>query len=61
MTADPTRVGAEDALGSKELSHPTTALDLVGEEAKPINPEVERRVVRKIDTFLMPAMVIGEL
>jgi MFS family permease len=32
---------------------------LVGEEAKPIDPEIERRVLRKIDMFLMPAMVIG--
>jgi hypothetical protein len=28
-------------------------------EATPINPEIERKVLRKIDLFLMPAMVIG--
>lgn len=31
----------------------------VGYEATPIDPEVAKRVVRKIDRFLMPAMVIG--
>lgn len=36
-------------------------LDVVGEEARPINLEVSRRVLRKIDLFLMPAMVIGML
>lgn len=35
------------------------AEEVVGEEARVIDPEVERRVVRKIDMFLMPAMVIG--
>ncbi|RDW63209.1 putative MFS transporter [Aspergillus mulundensis] len=35
------------------------AIDALGEEARPIDPEVERRVLRKIDMFLMPAMVIG--
>jgi hypothetical protein len=39
------------------LSNPDLAL--VGDEARPIDPEVERRVLRKIDFFLMPAMVIG--
>lgn len=39
----------------------TGGIDLLGEEAKPIDPEVERRVLRKIDLFLMPAMVIGML
>ena len=34
-------------------------IDALGEEARPIDPEVERRVLRKIDLFLMPAMVIG--
>lgn len=37
----------------------TGGIDLLGEDAKPIDPEVERRVLRKIDLFLMPAMVIG--
>jgi hypothetical protein len=34
-------------------------IDALGEEARPIDPEIERRVLRKIDLFLMPAMVIG--
>lgn len=28
-------------------------------EATPIDPEIEKKVLRKIDLFLMPAMVIG--
>lgn len=35
------------------------ALDLVGEHAQEIDPEVEATVVRKIDLFLMPAMIVG--
>jgi hypothetical protein len=35
------------------------ALAFVGEHAQHIDPEVEKRVVRKIDLFLIPAMVIG--
>lgn len=31
----------------------------LGEEAQPIDPEMEKRVLRKIDRFLMPAMLIG--
>ncbi|KAF7555916.1 hypothetical protein G7Z17_g1795 [Cylindrodendrum hubeiense] len=37
----------------------TSAADLVGEEARVIEAQIERRVLRKIDLFLMPAMVIG--
>jgi hypothetical protein len=32
---------------------------LLGEESKVIDFELQRRVLRKIDCFLMPAMVIG--
>jgi hypothetical protein len=35
------------------------ALGLVGEHARDIDPEVEARVVRKIDWFLIPAMIVG--
>jgi hypothetical protein len=35
------------------------ALGLVGEHARDIDPQVEARVVRKIDWFLMPAMIVG--
>jgi len=40
---------------------PMVAEEVLGEEARSIDPEVERRVIRKIDMFLMPAMVIGTL
>ncbi|KAF1847239.1 putative MFS transporter [Cucurbitaria berberidis CBS 394.84] len=33
--------------------------EILGEESRTIDPEVERRVVRKIDLFLMPAMMFG--
>jgi hypothetical protein len=35
------------------------ALAFVGEHAQHIDPEVEKRVIRKIDLFLIPAMIIG--
>lgn len=34
-------------------------LEAVAHEVHPVDPEVARRVLRKIDLFLMPAMVIG--
>jgi hypothetical protein len=36
------------------------AIGLVGEHARDIDPEVEKRVLRKIDLFLIPAMIVGE-
>lgn len=36
------------------------AAEVLGEQPRVIDPEVERRVLRKIDLFLMPAMVIGK-
>lgn len=36
------------------------AVKLLEEEAQAIDPEVGRRVLRKIDLFLMPAMVLGK-
>jgi len=35
------------------------AIGLVGEHARDIDPEVEARVLRKIDWFLIPAMIVG--
>jgi len=35
------------------------AIDLVGEHAQAIDPAIEARVLRKIDVFLMPAMIVG--
>lgn len=37
----------------------TNAAEILGEEAKEIDPSIEKRVLRKIDMFMMPAMVIG--
>ncbi|KAI1293219.1 putative MFS transporter [Xylaria venustula] len=52
--------------GQDEKSRPIPAVtghvgdeDIMGTEARPIAPDAERRVLRKIDTFLMPAMMIG--
>lgn len=36
------------------------ALAVVSDEAQDIDPAVERRVLRKIDMFFMPAMLIGK-
>lgn len=35
------------------------AIAMVGEHRVPIDSAVERRVVRKIDMFLIPAMIVG--
>jgi hypothetical protein len=35
------------------------ATGLVGEHARDIDPEDEARVLRKIDWFLIPAMIVG--
>lgn len=35
------------------------AIGLVGEHAREYDPAVEARVLRKIDLFLIPAMVVG--
>lgn len=37
----------------------TAPLDYFSDEARPIDPDVAARVLRKIDLFLMPAMMIG--
>lgn len=43
-----------------EAATPESGGSRLREQTRGINPEVERRVLRKIDLFLMPAMVIGE-
>jgi len=35
------------------------AINLVGERAQDIDPEIEAKVLRKIDWFLIPAMIVG--
>ena len=37
------------------------ALAVVSDVAQEIDPAVEKRVLRKIDLYLMPAMLIGRL
>ncbi|KAF2194484.1 hypothetical protein K469DRAFT_547657 [Zopfia rhizophila CBS 207.26] len=37
------------------------AIGLVGEHAQEIGKEVETRVLRKIDWFLVPAMIVGKI
>lgn len=63
MTASSVResdAAAASSSASKEKSTiATPTMDLVGEEARSIDSRVEKRVLRKIDLFLMPAMVIG--
>ncbi|KAI0103330.1 putative MFS transporter [Nemania sp. FL0031] len=48
-----------DVSQDEETPAPAVAGDVIGTAPRPIDPEIARRVVRKIDTFLMPAMVIG--
>ncbi|KAI8245918.1 hypothetical protein K4K55_000184 [Colletotrichum sp. SAR 10_96] len=43
----------------KHDRYQSSVLNAVGDHAQVIDPEIEARVVRKIDLFLMPAMVIG--
>ncbi|KAL3432416.1 major facilitator superfamily domain-containing protein [Aspergillus tetrazonus] len=57
MTAETQGPLAPRAVDEKAIA--INGIDALGEEARPIDPEVERRVLRKIDLFLMPAMVIG--
>lgn len=52
---------SDDDLPKVEADKANSTLHVVGEEARPIDLEVSRRVLRKIDLFLMPAMVIGML
>lgn len=35
------------------------AMAMVGEHSHPIDPAVEARVIRKIDRFMIPAMIVG--
>ncbi|POS76217.1 allantoate permease [Diaporthe helianthi] len=63
MTASSVRESNAAAIGSstpkENVSVATPTMELLGEEARPIDPRVEKRVLRKIDLYLMPAMVIG--
>lgn len=46
-------------LSDRDLSDKDAAWTVVSDVAREIDPSVERRVLRKIDIFFMPAMVIG--
>lgn len=50
----------EDQHGRPEAACPGQAVEVLGEQARHIDLEIEKRVLRKIDCFLMPAMVIGK-
>ncbi|KXH34332.1 allantoate permease [Colletotrichum simmondsii] len=69
MSTDTTKESRHTALddglftvsGADDKYAPSQAvkLEAIGEEALAIDPVIEKRVLRKIDLFLMPAMVIG--
>jgi hypothetical protein len=50
---------AHDNRSSTGSEDQDVANAIVGDYAHEIDPVVERRVVRKIDCFLIPAMIIG--
>lgn len=49
----------EATAGPHQEARDKLTVDALGEHAVSIDPELERRVLRKIDLFLMPAMMIG--
>jgi hypothetical protein len=51
--------GAGDAGASSDSLGRDVATKLVGEHAQEIDPFEEARVLRKIDWFLIPAMIVG--
>ena len=57
-TASSPRHDAEAALNATTTDQ-DLAINLVGERAQDIDSEVEAKVLRKIDWFLIPAMIVG--
>ena len=51
---------AEEDFPKGEAGLESPAGNILVGEAREIDPKVSRRVLRKIDWFLMPAMTIGE-
>lgn len=49
----------KSAAGAAAPATSAASLNFFGDKARPIDPDVAARVLRKIDLFLMPAMVIG--
>ena len=56
--ADSHRGDPESGVSSLSLDK-DVAIGLVGEHAQEIDAEVEQTVLRKIDWFLIPAMIVG--
>lgn len=50
---------AAAAAATTATAQDDVALAVVGELAQDIDPVVEARVLRKIDLFLIPAMIVG--
>ena len=60
MAALPPATHPDPTSGATSISlDKDAAIELVGEHAREIDPEIEARVVRKIDWFLIPAMIVG--
>lgn len=55
---DPNMHDVEQDSGAQSTDK-DVAFTLVGEHAQAIDPVLEARVVRKIDLFLIPAMIVG--
>lgn len=58
-TMDATKMSNSGADAPDLSDGDDVALAIVGLNAQPIDPLVEARVVRKIDYFLIPAMIVG--
>jgi len=60
-TGSPSHAGGPAIEGVSSLSlDKDVAIGLVGEHAREIDPEIEKTVLKKIDWFLIPAMVVGQ-
>lgn len=57
-TASSPRHDADTALNPTSTDK-DIAIDLVGEHAQHFDPAIEAKVLRKIDWFLIPAMIVG--
>lgn len=51
--------GNVEAAPTDAFSGKDEAIAMVGEERHVVDPAVEARAVRKIDWFLIPAMIVG--
>lgn len=50
---------AESGANAAVSQEKDLAIGLVGEHAQVIDPEIEARVLKKVDWFLIPAMIVG--